>query len=446
MLEGRAKFQRILTKICQLYFHAFSYLLENVVSKWKNVEFILSGSERTFYELQLIERNYMVRKFNRFMYNLVENEMKLPNCHFMSASLRTNVLPGIAKDILADKHHLMPRRMDSMIPASLFIQNQIFMNYFCLKTDRKFEMIDEIYPEINELGIPVESIDPSEIDQPPETCNKNINILNEGSWIKVLPGDYWRNWDKVGRNTYPWDDSIHKTKALADWSFEKTGESCKFEKFYNSTLEKCLDKNGEILFFGASRARQAFIAMSAIYNDSFYIQDYEQMPKGKPNEVLTILENSKAFPEKNVSNSKVYNVLHYETYGKFSMAEEINTALKLKKFVGPNVEYNGPDSNIKLVVLESRLRDFLRVLDKTVKSETPKKDKLEKFRVFEEDWSNFGKDVLEKHEDKTFVIMLDNPVGAEIESKDDEETVNQKNSDRKFGQTLIQNMRFSRGI
>merc|ERR1712150_359022 len=116
--------------------------------------------------------------------------------------------------------------MDSMIPASLFIQNQIFMNYFCLKTDRHFEMIDPIYPEISELGVPVEDVNLDEIEMPPKTCNKNIHILNEGSWTNVMPGDYWRNWDKVGRNTFPWDDAKAKTKALADWSFEKTGEEC----------------------------------------------------------------------------------------------------------------------------------------------------------------------------------------------------------------------------
>ena len=126
------------------------------------------------------------------------------------------------------------------------------------------------------------------------------------------------------------------------------------------------------------------------------------MPKGKPTEVLTVIENSAAFPSKNASNSKIYHLLHYETYGKYSVAEELNAALNMRKFINHNENYDGEDANIKLVVMESRLRDFVRVLDKTVKSETPKKDKLEKFKVFEEDWEKFGEDVLEKWKDKIF--------------------------------------------
>lgn len=119
------------------------------------------------------------------------------------------------------------------------------------------------------------------------------------------------------------------------------------------------------------------------------------------------------------------------------MAQELNAAFDSPN-LSANLEHN---ANIKLVVLESRLRDFLRVLDKTVKSETPRQDKLEKFKVFEEEWQGFGESVLEKHPDKTFVIMLDNPVGAEIEKKDEEEVVKKKVADRKFGQTLIQRVR-----
>ena len=185
--------------------------------------------------------------------------------------------------------------------------------------------------------------------------------------------------------------------------------------------------------YGASRARQAFVAMTSVYNNSYNVQDLEMMPKGKTSEILTVLENTRLFPV-NSTKSKIYHIIHHETYGKYSVAQELNAAFDLPN-LSANLEHN---ANIKLVVLESRLRDFLRVLDKTVKSETPRQDKLEKFKVFEEEWQGFGESVLEKHPDKTFVIMLDNPVGAEIEKKDEEEVVKKKVADRKFGQTLIQ--------
>ena len=51
------------------------HIMKNVVAKWTTVEFLMTASERTFYELQLIERNWMIRKFNRFLYSAFKNEL-----------------------------------------------------------------------------------------------------------------------------------------------------------------------------------------------------------------------------------------------------------------------------------------------------------------------------------------------------------------------------------
>lgn len=61
-------------------------IIREVMAKFTGTEFVLLAAERSHWELQMIQRNYFLRKFNHYLYNKIEDELNLPNVRYEKCS------------------------------------------------------------------------------------------------------------------------------------------------------------------------------------------------------------------------------------------------------------------------------------------------------------------------------------------------------------------------
>lgn len=202
----------------------------------------------------------------------------------MTSNLRAVLLPGATAELLADKNHLMQRRWLTLVPASIFIGAQIYLNHFCHQTPPRLFKSNHFYPKLSEIGLPIQLPIPLSQRMAISPCNVAHEFLKTGHWTNIYKGVYWRHFDDLSTGLYTWEDTIHHRRVIMSWMGDhhtpairhsKTASTkCDFPHYDSLIADHCItDRERAVLYIGGLKARQMFYAMEALLKNNFTIYD-----------------------------------------------------------------------------------------------------------------------------------------------------------------------------